>query len=181
MGYNGSNRRGIPQKGSGFSKSSMKFGSGLVGGFVGLIGLLFGPFGILLFFIAIFNFDAFIFIIGLFVFVFIIGVLMAICRNSNDTQIKKEDVYPLIEESNNIDVYNYKSNDNICSILNRMSPYPKTYKRIARKCIRVGSKVKRKSDGEILYVVDVLKYKYKCYDFTIRDCIFIGKEELVTD
>lgn len=177
MGYNGSNRRGLPQKGSGFSKSSMRFGSGIVGGIVGLIGSLFGPFGILMFFIAIFNFDAFIFIIGVFVFVFIIGVLMAVCKNSNDTPIKN----PSIEESDNIDVYNYKSNDDICCILNRMSPYPKTYKRIARKCIRVGSKVKRKSDGEILYVVDVLKYKYKCYDFTIRDCIFIGKEELVTD
>ena len=59
MGYNGRNRRGLPQKGSGFSKSSINTGNKVFGRSIGCLGMLlkslFGPIGVIWFFMAIIN------------------------------------------------------------------------------------------------------------------------------
>lgn len=183
MGYNGSNRVGFPQRGSGFKKSSFRFGGAVIGGISGLIGALFGPWGVIFLFIAIFRFDAFLIIIGACIVAFIAGLILAangVLKPEKQTDIKDDEMFSPIDVSNDTP-YNVSHEHDLINILNDMPPYPKTYKKIARKCIREGSKVKRKSDGEILYVIEVLKDKFKCYDFTARECIWVGKDEIVTN
>lgn len=100
MGYNGSNRSGLPQKGSGSNKSSFKFGSAIFGGIAGLIGAFCGPLGILFLFIAIFNFEAFIFILELLAAVFVIGVILAangILEPNKRKEQKDNSIFPNVK------------------------------------------------------------------------------------
>ena len=158
----------------------------MIGGFVGLIGALFGHLAILFLFIAIFDFDAFVFLIEVLLAVFIVGLILTangvlkVDKKENAQCDDNEVVFPSVDKVGDY-TYALSSEGDLLKILDKMPPYPKTYKRIARKRIRSGSKIKRRSDGEILYVIEVLKYAYKCYDFTLRECVWLRKDEIVTD
>lgn len=52
--------------------------------------------------------------------------------------------------------------------------------RIAYKCPKIGSSVKRRSDGAILTVINIsIDHQFKCYDFAKDECYTYAREELM--
>ena len=52
--------------------------------------------------------------------------------------------------------------------------------RIAYKCPKIGSSVKRRGDGAILYVINITPdNKLKCFDFEKNECFLYRREELM--
>jgi hypothetical protein len=207
MGYNGNNRVGLPQRGSG-NRAFKPFGIHTVFGLITSLFTVFGPFSALaaLLFILDSTFRLFcLFILpSIFIFTIIICIITHIYYKKKDSVITLNDesyykqyevkyfnnsnmimsnTYDKIEDghdmSNRNNYGNLEMSDieiKLCDALYAM-PIPPPNCRIAKKCFRIGSKVKNKHNDHIMYIINHENNLYKCFDYTTKTCLEYTKED----
>lgn len=192
MGYNGNNRKGLPQRGSGYNKQDIKLGGSVCKSLIGIFGIFFGKFGILILLLLLISpgfITIFLIFITVYVLLFIVALVYSLRCVANppkmcmDENAEKDNIKYINYSAYEQRRYSIELNDaekKLCNTLSSIE-YPYCNNRLAKKHPRMGSYVMRKKDEQIMFVIGVEKGRYKCFDFASKDCNIYTINDFVND